>query len=138
MTDKPSMAVLASFLKTEFPQTPCTIDQASPGYALVRYRIGADQLRPGGTVSGPVMMAAADVACYVAILAKIGLVPLAVTSNLNISFLRKPASDQDILAECRLLKSGRTLAMGDVKIYSEGLAEPVAHASVTYALPASR
>lgn len=83
-------------------------------------------------------MTAADVALYVAILGEIGIVPLAVTTNLNMSFLRKPASDKDLIAECRLIKLGRTLAIGDVFIYSEGDGQAVAHAVGTYAIPAQR
>ena len=100
-----------------------------------RHKIGADELRPGGTVSGPVLMSVADVALYVAVLGEIGLVPLAVTTSLNINFLRKPASDKDILGECKLIKLGKSLAVGEVSLYSEGNKEPVAHAVGTYSIP---
>ena len=79
--------------------------------------------------------ATADVALYAAILGSIGIVPLAVTTNLNINFLRKPAAGRDIIGECTLLKVGKTLAIGDVFIYSEGSSDPVAHATGTYAIP---
>src|SRR5690606_19121575 len=95
-----------------------------------------EDLRPGGTVSGPVLMAVADVALYVAILGEIGIVPLAVTTSLNINFLRKPAADRDIIGVCTLLKVGRSLAVGEVSIYSAGDPDPVAHAVGTYAIPA--
>jgi acyl-coenzyme A thioesterase PaaI-like protein len=103
--------------------------------ATVRHRIGINELRPGGTVSGPVMMAVADVALYAAILGEIGIVPLAVTTILNINFLRKPAADRDIVGICKLIKVGRTLATGDVYLYSEGDDRPVAHAVGTYSIP---
>ena len=80
-------------------------------------------------------MTVADVALYVAILGEIGIVPLTVTTSLNINFLRKPASGRDIIGVCRLLKLGKSLAVGEVTIYSEGIAEPVAHAVGTYAIP---
>ena len=128
-------AELAEFLKREFPQNKCTIDALAAKSATVRNEIGASELRPGGTVSGPVMMTVADVALYVAILAEIGVVPLAVTTSLNFNFMRKPASDRAIIGVCKMLKIGRTLAVGEVTLYSEGQAEPVAHAVGTYAIP---
>ena len=101
----------------------------------VRYRMSEDDLRPGGTVSGPTQMALADEALYIATLGAVGIVPLAVTTSLNINFLRKPAAGQDLVAECRLVKVGRVLVVGDVLVYSEGVEEPVALASGTYSIP---
>ena len=126
---------LAAFLASEFPQNKCTIESVGKDTATVRHPIGIAELRPGGTVSGPVMMFVADVALYVAILGRIGIVPLAVTTSLTINFLRKPSADADILGVCTLLKVGRTLAIGEVAIYSEGNPDPVAHAVGTYAIP---
>lgn len=126
---------LGEFLVREFPQNKCTIESVGGGLATVRHTVGPAELRPGGTVSGPVMMTVADVALYVAILGEIGLVPLTVTTSLTINFMRKPASDRAIIGMCRLLKLGRTLAVGEVNLYSEGLVEPVAHAVGTYAIP---
>jgi acyl-coenzyme A thioesterase PaaI-like protein len=104
------------------------VEAVGQGSATIRHKIGVAELRPGGTVSGPVMMTVADVALYVAILGEIGLVPLAVTTSLSINFLRKPSADRDILGICTLMKRGKSLAVGEVAIYSEGIAEPVAHA----------
>ncbi|MFW1676191.1 PaaI family thioesterase [Pontibacter sp. JAM-7] len=132
---KPDLASLQHFLATEFPQTPCLIEAVTEGVVRVRHPVGPESLRPGGTVSGPVLMAAADVALYVAILAEIGLEPLAVTTQLSINFLRKPAAGKDILAECHLLKTGRTLVVGEVSLFSAGDAAPVAHVVGTYAVP---
>ena len=129
---------LQQFLIDEFPQTKCTIEDVGEQSAVVRHPIGFDELRPGGTVSGPTLMAVADVALYVAILGEIGLVPLAVTTNLSINFLRKPSASADILAHCKLMKLGRTLAVGEVDLYSEGQTEPVAHVVGTYSLPPER
>jgi uncharacterized protein (TIGR00369 family) len=103
---------------------------------VVSHAVGFDELRPGGTVSGPVLMALADVALYTAVLGKLGLVALAVTSNLSINFLRKPSADKAIVAHCKLIKVGRTLVMGEVMLYSRGDEKPVAHVMGTYALPA--
>lgn len=80
-------------------------------------------------------MEISDAALYVAILAEIGVIALAVTTNLNINFLRKPSSDKDIIAKCHLIKVGKTLAIGEVSVYSEGDLDPVAHAVGTYAIP---
>ena len=102
--------------------------------ARVRFRVGKKHLRPGDTVSGPTLMALADVAVYAALLGEIGLVPLAVTTNLNINFLRKPAQ-QDVIGEAKLLKVGKQLAVGEVFVYSEGDSEPVAHVTCTYSIP---
>ncbi|RZL11310.1 MAG: PaaI family thioesterase [Rubrivivax sp.] len=129
---------ITRFLAEAFPHSTCVVDSVGGMAAVVRYPVDASCLRPGGTVSGPVLMAAADVALYVAILGEIGIVPLAVTTSLNINFLRKPAADRDILAHCRLIKLGRTLAVGEVSLYSQGHDEPVAHAVGTYALPTQR
>ena len=131
----PTPAELSAFLLKEFPQTRCSIVAVGNKSATIRHAVGEAELRPGGTVAGPVMMAVADVALYVAILGEIGIVPLAVTTSLSFNFLRKPAGDRDILGVCKLLKLGRTLAVGEVTIYSEGSDEPVAHAVGTYAIP---
>jgi uncharacterized protein (TIGR00369 family) len=126
---------IQTFLLQEFPQSSVTVESLSDKGARVRQTIDQTHLRPGGTVSGPVLMAVADVAMYVALLAEIGIVPLAVTTNLNINFLRKPAADADILADCHLLKVGKTLAVGEVTLYSEGQTDAVAHVVTTYAIP---
>jgi len=112
-----------------------SVVEAGNGGSTVRQEVGADQLRPGGTVSGPVLMAVADTALYVAILAEIGLVAMAVTTSFNINFLRKPSSDRDVIAVCKLLKVGRVLVVGEVSLYSEGQDEPVAHVVGTYSIP---
>lgn len=126
---------LAAFLKAEFPQNKTIILSAGDMGATVKVKVGYSDLRPGGTVSGPTSMALADVALYIAILAEIGIVPLAVTTSLSFNFLRKPKADRDLVGVCKLLKLGRTLAVGEVSIYSEGDADPVAHAVGTYAIP---
>ena len=133
---RPSHAQLLAFLKAEFPQNRCTLEEVDEdGSVVVAHPVGERELRPGNTVSGPVMMTLADVALYLAILARIGIVPLAVTTNLSINFLRKPRADRRVVARCRLMKLGKTLAVGEVWIYSEGEDEPVAHATGTYAIP---
>jgi len=126
---------LRAFFAREFPQSTVTIESAGGGRALVRQSIRQEHLRPGNTVSGPVMMATADSAMYAALLAEIGPVALAVTTNLTINFLRKPQPGRDITATCTLLKLGRRLAVGEVLIYSDGVEEPVAHATLTYSIP---
>jgi len=129
---------IAAFMAAEFPQSRCTIEAVGHRSATVSRDIGPDELRPGGTVSGPVLMGVADVALYVAILGEIGIVPLAVTTSLTINFLRKPSSEARILGRCELMKVGRTLAVGEVSLYSEGVEEPVAHVVGTYSIPPER
>ncbi len=129
---------IIEFLAREFPQSKCRVEDVGHGSATVKHPIGADELRPGGTVSGPVLMAVADVALYVALLGEIGIVPLAVTTSLNINFLRKPSSKKDIVGMGKLMKVGKTLAVGEVSLYSEGTRELVAHAVGTYAIPPRR
>jgi uncharacterized protein (TIGR00369 family) len=126
---------IAAFMAAEFPQTRVRVLDVGPKTCRVVHEVGVEELRPGGTVSGPVMMATADVALYVAIHGTIGIEPMTVTTDLNFHFLRRPAGDRDIVAECRLLKVGKTLAVGEVLLFSEGDEEPVAHAVGTYALP---
>jgi uncharacterized protein (TIGR00369 family) len=92
--------------------------------------------RPGGTLSGPTMMMLADTSAWLAILAKIGPVLLAVTTSLHIDFLRKP-DFTDLMARATLLKLGRKLAVVDVSLYSRGHDELVAKAQVTYSIPSS-
>lgn len=128
-------AELAKFLATEFPQSKSTIEAVGDRSATIRHPIGVDELRPGGTVSGPVLMTVADVALYVAILGEIGIVPLAVTTSLSVNFLRKPSADRAIVGVCTLMKVGKALAVGEVTLYSEGVEEPVAHAVGTYSIP---
>lgn len=130
-------AALNSFLAQEFPQMAdrFRVERADHAGILARLAVDDDHLRPGGTISGPSMFALADVAVYCAILARIGPVMLAVTTNASIDFMRKPAAGQDLLAECRILKLGRTLAVAEALIFSEGTADPVARCSMTYSIP---
>lgn len=124
------------FLAEVFPQMDdrSVLEETGPMTARVRVVVGERQLRPGGTVSGPTLFAAADFAFYAAVLAMIGREALTVTTNMAIDFMRKPAA-RDVIAEARILKLGRTLAVGDAMVFSDGMAEPVARASVTYAIP---
>lgn len=126
---------IAQFLATAFPERSFVVEAVGNAAATLSYSVGADDLRPGGTVSGPVLMAVADVALYVAVLGEIGIVPLAVTTSLTINFLRKPLPDRRVVGVCKLLKIGKALAVGEVTLYSEGNDVPVAHAVGTYSIP---
>ena len=128
-------ADIVEFLARDFPHSKCVVDVVGKASAIVRHPIGPAELRPGGTVAGPVLMAVADVALYVAVLGEIGIVPLAVTTNLNINFLRKPSPDRVIVGVCKLIKFGRSLIIGEVSLYSEGSDDMVAHAVGTYSIP---
>ena len=104
------------------------------GGSRVRKAFAPHSLRPGGTIAGPAMMGLADATMYIAVLASIGWKPLAVTTSFHINFLKKPAA-RALDAECRLLKLGQRLAVGEIWVHSEGDGEPVAHASATYSIP---
>jgi uncharacterized protein (TIGR00369 family) len=114
-----------------------SVEDVTPEGVLCRVKFSEKQLRPGGTVSGPTMMALADAAMYAAVLARLGRLEMAVTQNLNINFLSRP-EPADLLAKAEVLKLGRRTVVLDVKIFSEGRAEPVAHATGTYSLPPSK
>jgi acyl-coenzyme A thioesterase PaaI-like protein len=131
----PTKAEIVDFLAREFPQSKCVVEEVGDRSATVSHPIGPAQLRPGDTVSGPLLMAVADVALYVAILGTIGLVPLAVTTSLTINFLRKPSSRNPIVGVCRLMKVGRVLVVGEVALYSDRNEEMVAHAVGTFSIP---
>lgn len=130
-------AGLTAFLAQQFPQVAddFAIDAVTEAELVVRLRVAERHLRPGGTVSGPSMFALADVAAYLAILARIGPVALAVTTNCAMDFMRKPEAGRDLLARTRVLKLGRVLAVTDVLIYSDGGDQPVARAGLTYSIP---
>jgi uncharacterized protein (TIGR00369 family) len=127
------------FLDEVFPErnqgrAASVVEEVGPLFARVRLVYDERDLRPGGTISGPAMMGLADLALYVAILANIGPVALTVTTNLSFNFLRKPGQ-RDLIAECRLLKLGKRLAVGEVALRSDGEPEVVCHATGTYSIP---
>lgn len=126
------------FMTAAFPRSQSTIVEVRNKAAIVRRCIAQEDIRPGGTVSGPTLMALADMALYVAIHATLGITPHAVTSSLNINFLRRPTAQRDLLAVCKLLKIGRSLVVGEVSLFSEGMEDPVAHVVGTYSLPQKR
>jgi uncharacterized protein (TIGR00369 family) len=130
---------IAKLLHEVFPQgfypgCGLTIERVEYADVRVRQHFQEDSIRPGGTISGPTMMELADFAMYVAVFSAIGPQPLAVTTNLNINFLRKPGKG-DLTADARLMKVGKRLVVGEVTIYSDGASEPVAHVTSTYSIP---
>lgn len=137
MDPKMDIDTLHRFLHEAFPQVAADfrVEGLAPDAITVRMFAAERHLRPGGTVSGPAMFALADVAMYLMILSRIGPVALAVTTNCAIDFLRKPAAGRDLLAEGRILKLGRALAVGDVLLRSEGGEGVVARAGLTYSIP---
>ena len=136
---KMTVAELEKFLHDEFPQSfrsdDLSIESADGVSCLLRQRYSETMLRPGGTISGPTLMALADCAMYVVLLSAIGPVGLAVTTNLNINFLRKGQAGQDVLAEARILKLGKRLAVGEVTLLSGDSPDPIAHVTATYSIP---
>lgn len=107
------------------------------GTATLRMHFNPTLIRPGGTVAGPALMALADVALYAVVLSLIGRVELAVTTSLNVNFLRKPGP-ADVLAEARILKLGKRLAIGECAMHSVDGEDLVAHVTGTYSIPPVR
>ena len=130
---------LIAYIEWVFPQIKgdFKIEELNEETTKVRLKVSNRHLRPGGTVSGPSMFGLADISVYMAVLANIGSESLSVTTNCSIDFMRKPAANADLISTCKLLKIGKRLAVGDVLIYSEGMDEPVARASLTYSIPMS-
>ncbi|MGB1389772.1 MAG: PaaI family thioesterase [Paracoccaceae bacterium] len=128
---------LTALLAEIFPQVAADfrIEELSEDHIQMRLLVQDRHLRPGGTVSGPSLFALADVSLYAMLMARVGPKALAVTTSASIDFMRKPAAGQDVLADCKLLKLGRVLVVGDVLMRSEGSNKVVARASMTYSIP---
>lgn len=129
---------LNGFLRGAFPQADAAslgeVIEARPGFLRLAFTPGEQRLRPGGLVSGPTQMALADTAAYALVAAHIGPVEMAVTSSLNMQFLR-PCQPRAIHADAHLLRLGRRLVIMDVRLWTDEEAKPVSQAIVTYALP---
>ena len=131
-------AAFNAFLRAAFPEGDAdafpTVVEVAEGRVLMRQPFATRQLRPGGVISGPTLMAMADTAAYAVILTHIGEVPLAVTTSLTIHFLRgcKPG---DLYAEATLLKLGRRIATADILMWTESRERAAAKATVAYAIP---
>ncbi len=145
MTDRSSESDMSRISIAEFEeiardrvpfvgQLGVVIERLDRGVARMRVPYREDFVRPGGTIAGPVMMSLADLAVYGAVLSMIGPVELAVTTNLNINFLRRPLPG-DVIAEARILKLGKRLAVGEVRLFRDGEDELVAHVTATYSIP---
>jgi len=139
---KLSREQLSELLPSHFPEfvhpaSGITIEEVSYGACRIRQTFSPLMLRPGGTISGPTMMGLTDFTMYVALLSAIGWVPMVVTSQLNINFLRKP-QQSDLIAAAKLMKLGQRLAFGEVAVRSAGADDIVAHATLTYAIPSQR
>jgi uncharacterized protein (TIGR00369 family) len=130
---------LHRFVEEEFPHAPAdiTVDSVDGTTIRVRQKTSDRHLRPGGTISGPTLMAMVDFGFYLLLLSRLGPVAMAVTTNLNINFMRKPDPGH-LVGEGRLLKLGKALAVGDFTIWNEGETDPVAHATITYSIPPKR
>jgi len=130
---------LNRFLEADFPQLHTDgkvfeVMEVGPDTVTMRLMPNERHLRPGGTISGPTLFALADVGAWCAVLAHIGPVALAVTTNLNINFLRKPEPGP-LSCTCRLLKLGKRLAVVEASIFDENGDDLVAHATATYSIP---
>ncbi len=127
---------LGEFLGERFPQVGNRYEvvKLTDQGIDVRLRVQEQDLRPGGTVSGPSIFALADVSVYLALLSRIGPRELTVTTNCSINFMRKPPRT-DLLGHARILKLGNSLCVCEVEIYSDGVDEMIAHAVLTYSIP---
>ncbi len=131
---------LERFIAQHFPQAKAfgfevaTLDEEQ---IVLTLPTSQAHLRPGGTVSGPVMMTLADTAAYLIILAHLGPVALAVTTNLNIHFVRKPGPGE-LRATAGLLKLGKRIAVAEVRLHGAEFDMLYAHATVTYSIPPER
>ena len=137
-----TLGELREFMAQAFPQVNLAgqhfyIDAIGPGLATMRLESAEIHLRPGGTISGPAMFTLADYAAYAVILAHIGPVGLAVTTNLNINFLRKPEPGT-LMCDGRILKLGKRLCVVDISIYKPGSDDVIAQATATYSIPPER
>jgi len=132
-----SIAELTEYMAGVFPQVAddFVVEELSEDRLVMRLKVAHRHLRPGGTVSGPSMFALADCGVYAMVLARVGRQALAVTSGCSMDFLRKPEGGVDMLAEVRLLKLGKSLAVGDVLMRSEGSDKIVARSTMTYSIP---
>jgi acyl-coenzyme A thioesterase PaaI-like protein len=137
MLDGDELVALLCELFPGFPAARCRFDEVRDDGVRFRYTAIESELRPGKTVSGPTLMSLSDTGMYFAVLAVIGRVPLAVTTNLNINFLRKPPAGE-LTIDVRLLKVGKRLAVGEVFVHADGIDGPVSHATVTYSIPERR
>lgn len=132
-----SISELSSYLDEVFPQVVnrYRIVDLQQGYARVIQNITQENLRPGGTVSGPTIFSLVDIGMYILLLAHIGKEPLAVTTNCSIDFLKKPTMDEGLFADCNLLKLGKTLVVGEVLVKSSEKEALLARSSITYYRP---
>lgn len=115
-------------------QLGCRIERFEAGAVTVRMPYRDLLRRPGGTICGPALMALADITLYGVVLSMMGPIELAVTTDMTIHFLSRPAR-KDVIAAGRLLKLGRRLAVGEVIMHSDGDPHPICHVVGTYALP---
>ena len=135
-----SISELSSYLDEVFPQVVnrYRIVDLQQGYARVIQNITQENLRPGGTVSGPTIFSLVDIGMYILLLAHIGKEPLAVTTNCSIDFLKKPRMDEELFADCNLLKLGKTLVVGEVLVKSSEKEALLARSSITYYRPKAK
>jgi len=128
---------LSEYVEEIFPQIKDDFEilEISEQGSRVRLNVSFKHLRPGNTVSGPSIFYLVDCCAYMAVCANLGKEALAVTTNCSIDFMRKPSGKADLIANCELLKVGKSLVVAESKVYSEGNDKPVARATITYSIP---
>lgn len=134
-------AQVRTYLMDVFPQVfeahAVAVEVAEDGYARLRLTPDHRHLRPGGIVSGPTIMMLADAAGYAALLSGTQAAKMAVTTNLNISFVRAGPAGEDIVQDARVVKWGRRLSVLICETTSGG-GVLIAHTTMTYAMPDDR
>lgn len=132
---KLSAAQATDFLRQAFPHTSMEVQELKAGHAVITLQAGPTHLRPGGYISGPTQMAMADTAAYMVVMSKLGVTPMAVSTNLNIHFLR-PCVGEGVQAVGTLLRMGKRSAVIRVDVRALGSERQASEVTVTYALPA--
>ena len=135
-----SLNEVSAFLERDFPLAfgfgmPFSVEEIDQGSAVLKLNPDISHLRPGGTVSGPSLFALADLSAFVAIIAHIGPVAMAVTASMNINYLHKPNATA-VFGECRLLRLDKRSAVCEVSMRNDRDGHLVAHATGTFAIPA--
>lgn len=127
-------AEINTFLRETFGATGDPVEEVGDGWAITRMTAGGMHLRPGNIISGPSVFAVIDGALGYACWTKIGLEPMALTSELSIRYLR-PARGTELRARAEIHHVGSRSIVGTVVAWTDDPARPVAVAQGTYIRP---
>ena len=133
----PSPKAVNDFVAVQFPSIipagyRCV--DIGEGFAVARWTYDPSIDRPGGLISGPTQFTLADTVLWFLSFTVVGLEPMAVTSDIHLTFLR-PATGGDLVARAELIRAGKTRITGQVALWIDGAEDrQVAHAVGSYAL----